>query len=120
MDMGQLTHEVRLRHWAEQVHNRVVSGLSIRQWCRQQGIAEKTYYYWQRKLRAAAAKQLSQQTDGTRQALAPVGWTAIETVETKANTAALPVEIGSCRVLVNENTDMGLLVKVCKSLAALC
>ena len=120
MDMRQLTQEVRLRHWAEQMHNRGISGLSIREWCRQQGIAEKTYYYWQRKLRAAAAEQLAQKTDSSRQALAPVGWTAIETIETKTNAAALPVEIGNCRILVNSDTDMSLLAKVCKSLATLC
>jgi hypothetical protein len=33
------------------------SGRSIRSWCRERGLSEKTYYYWQRKLRKAACEQ---------------------------------------------------------------
>lgn len=43
--------EYRLQEWA-QIHQRCKeSGLSNREFCRQNGIAEKTFYYWLKKLR---------------------------------------------------------------------
>jgi transposase-like protein len=37
------------------------SGLSNREFCSQRGISEKTYYYWLRKVRAAAATVIEPQ-----------------------------------------------------------
>lgn len=44
------------------VEQRRESGLSNREYCRQNGIAEKTYYYWLRRLREAAAQQIQNPT----------------------------------------------------------
>ena len=123
MNIRQLTQDVRLRHWAEQMHSRQDRGLSIREWCREQGIAEKTYYYWQRKLRAAAAEHLTHKTDSDSQALVPGGWALCES--TKPAPAAdgettLPIEIGHCRIMVDNDTDPDLLTKVCRVLVSLC
>ena len=53
-DMLAVREEYRLQKWA-QIHRRCKeSGLSNREFCRQNGIAEKTFYYWLRKLREAA------------------------------------------------------------------
>ena len=37
------------------------SGLSNREFCRQRGISEKTYYYWLRKLRSQMAETVAPQ-----------------------------------------------------------
>ena len=41
----------RLQEWAQMVQERQSSGLSNREFCRQNGISEKTYYYRLRQLR---------------------------------------------------------------------
>lgn len=41
----------RAEQWALAIQECSASGLSKREFCRQRGISEKSYYYWQRKLR---------------------------------------------------------------------
>ena len=41
----------RAQQWEMVVQECAVSGLSNREFCRQRGIAEKSSYYWHRKLR---------------------------------------------------------------------
>ena len=53
-DVLAIRNEFRLQEWA-QIHQRCrESRLSNREYCRQNGISEKTFYYWLRKLREAA------------------------------------------------------------------
>ena len=56
----QVRNEYRKQQWAQIIRECQSSGLSNREYCRQQGISEKTYYYWLRKLRSAAAEGIPQ------------------------------------------------------------
>lgn len=62
--MDQITHDVRRQNWLNiitQCQNRP-SGTSVHQWCINNAIGEKAYYYWLRKLRQEvhdASTQLS-------------------------------------------------------------
>ena len=40
----------RVQLWAERIAECRGSGKSVRAWCKGNGISEKTYYYWQRRL----------------------------------------------------------------------
>ena len=40
----------RVELWAERIAECRSSGKSVRAWCRENEISEKTYYYWQRRL----------------------------------------------------------------------
>ena len=40
----------RVELWAARIAECRSSGKSVRAWCRENGISEKTYYYWQRRL----------------------------------------------------------------------
>ena len=55
----EVAAEYRLTHWARIVQERINGGLSIREYCKQIGICENTYFYWQRRLRKAACEQLT-------------------------------------------------------------
>ena len=51
--MDKTTHEIRIANWRfiiEQCQARP-AGQSAKQWLADNGISEKTYYYWQRKVR---------------------------------------------------------------------
>ena len=50
-DVLAVRDEYRAKQWAMVVQECSHSNLSIREFCRQRGISEKSYYYWQRKLR---------------------------------------------------------------------
>ena len=59
--MDNITHEVRLAHWAEivkQCQNRP-EGMSANTWLKQNGIAIKNYYYWQRRVRNEVFDQVT-------------------------------------------------------------
>ena len=49
--------QVRLSQWSAMVQEREDSGLSVKAFCKQVGIATKTYYYRLRRLREAAVEQ---------------------------------------------------------------
>lgn len=57
--MDQTTHDIRHATWQEIVKQcrQRPEGITIKQWCRDNDISEKSYYYWQRKFRREAAEQ---------------------------------------------------------------
>ena len=62
MNTREITEEYRLSHWAGIMHRRQECGQSIKSYCKELGIHENVYYYWQRKLRAAACVQMTETT----------------------------------------------------------
>ena len=49
-------NEYRMENWLALIQECSASGLSNREFCRQQGISEKSFYYWLRKLRCQAVE----------------------------------------------------------------
>ena len=52
--MDKITHQVRAEHWARILNECMNSGMSKTAWCRENGISEKQFFYWQRILRREA------------------------------------------------------------------
>ncbi len=50
-DILAVRDEYRAQSWGMVIQECNSSGLSNREFCRQRGISEKSFYYWQRKLR---------------------------------------------------------------------
>ena len=44
-EITKIKNEVKLKHWAKMVKSRNESGLTVTEWCSQNGINPKTYYY---------------------------------------------------------------------------
>ena len=123
----EIAAELRLSHWAGIMRERTRSGQSIKAFCRQIGICQNTYFYWQRRVRAAACTALPDKTSGftdtvtkTEKALIPHGWAQVAEVEpAPASSSVLTVQVGDCRLSVDAGTDLELLSKVCRVLKAL-
>lgn len=49
--MSDLKHDVNAERWAGLIKERVDSGMTIKEWCRESGIKEPQYYYWLKTLR---------------------------------------------------------------------
>lgn len=45
-----MSRQVRLEQWSGKIAACRGSGMTVRAWCQENGISEKTYYYWQRRL----------------------------------------------------------------------
>lgn len=67
--MDQLTTEIRSQQWLQMVRDQKASGLTVKDWCREQHISENCFYYRQHKLRLAAGDMVSQFVEITQ----PVG-----------------------------------------------
>lgn len=52
--MDKITHEMRAAQWRSLLQECYSSGLNKRTWCQQNGVDEKQFYYWQRRLRQDA------------------------------------------------------------------
>ena len=59
--MDTSTHEVRLANWKSIVEQCAArpEGQTVKQWLGINGINEKQYYYWQRKVRRAAVSRMN-------------------------------------------------------------
>jgi hypothetical protein len=102
--------------------------MSIREYCKVQGIHENTYFYWQKKLRKAACEEIANSNQPaviTGKAMIPRGWTSCEIAgnhpaKTTDEPKALSIEIGKCRVNIGDTVNEVLLSSVCRTLINLC
>jgi len=119
MDTQKIVKQFRLSGWGEAVKERIASGQSIRAFCKENGIGTSTYYYRQRKVREAACVELVK-AQNPEPGLVPSGWTQLSDFEPKiATEKALTIEVGGCRVAVNDQTDPELLLSVCRMLRSI-
>lgn len=58
MDTREVTHNYRLNKWTEIVRECRSSGQTISAWCTDHNINTKSYYYWLKRVRAAACEAL--------------------------------------------------------------
>ena len=49
--LATVKQEVRLQEWSAQVEAQQASGLTVQQWCMENGVNPKTYYYHLKKVR---------------------------------------------------------------------
>ena len=47
----------RLENWTTRIMACRSSGMTVRAWCQENGLSEKTYYYWQRRLFQTLSEQ---------------------------------------------------------------
>ena len=60
MKISEIKQEYQLQEWSGMLRQRKESGLSVKEWSQEQGLAEHIYYYRLRKLRQAACTALEQ------------------------------------------------------------
>ena len=58
-----MSKQERLENWTARIMACRNSGMTVRAWCQENGLSEKTYYYWQRRL----FQTLSEQQQAIRQ-----------------------------------------------------
>ena len=59
-EIAKMKKEVKLVQWAEMVRGRSESGLTVTDWCKQNGINLKTYYYRLKRVRQAVCNEIEQ------------------------------------------------------------
>ena len=59
-EITRVKKEIRLAQWAEMVRQRNESGLTVTDWCKENGINLKTYYYRLKRMRQAVCNEIEQ------------------------------------------------------------
>ena len=59
-EIARVKKEVKLAQWVEMVRNRNESGLTVTDWCKENGINLKTYYYRLKRVRQAVCSEIEQ------------------------------------------------------------
>ena len=52
-EITKIKNEVKMTQWSEMIRQRNESGLSVAQWCTENGVNQKTYYYRLNRVRKA-------------------------------------------------------------------
>ena len=55
----ELKLAARMQEWSARIAECRSSGMSVRSWCKEQGIAIQTYYHWEKRFVTEATQQLS-------------------------------------------------------------
>jgi len=125
----EIAEEYRLSHWAQIMQERVQSGRSIKAFCEQIGICGNTYFYWQRRVRAAACEHIASTKEAAKSTgLIPKGFTEVtlsaSTREASsmdiASKGKICVEVGGMRITADNAYPPGQLAEFLNGIIPLC
>ncbi len=103
-DVLAVRDEYRTQQWTMLIRECQSSGLSNREFCRQRGVSEKSFYYWLRKLREQAADSIP--------SLVPLEPVSVPT-------GMLQIRFKGAELSVPENVDMDAVAALLKSIQSL-
>ena len=106
-DVLAVRNEYRTQNWAMVIQECNSSGLSNREFCRQRGISEKTYYYWLRKLRSQMAEDVAPQL------------VQLETAPTLGQNDVLQIQYRGAELKLPAGVDMDAVAAILRSLQSL-
>lgn len=65
MGIMEMKHRAKLQEWSEKIAECRGSGKNVKEWCREQGINTKTYYYWEKAYVTEATRKSGSETAET-------------------------------------------------------
>ncbi len=117
MDTRKVAHELRRQHWSEIMAQRQASGQTIRRFCQEQGINEKTYYYWQRKLRENICEKLAPREEAALES--PPIFAQVESAA-PVTTGSITIRRGGSEVIAQGDVSPAALEIVLRTLNETC
>lgn len=106
-DVLAIRDEYRLQEWSQIIQAGQNSGLSKREFCRQNGISERQYYYWLKKLRETVVETASPH------------FVCLEDPVNKRE-HMLRIQIGQADLRLPANTDAEAVAAILRALQQLC
>ncbi len=100
MNLQRANHHHRLAEWSRRVEACRSSGLTVGQWCQENGLAVSTYYSWQKKV-----FQALKEAQGVTFAEVPV----MESPPSSEQQVAAVMEVSGVRIQVYEGADTSTL-----------
>ena len=117
--MDKTTHAVRLKQWSEIIQAQLSSGMSKKDWCRENNVSEKQFYYWQRKVRRELyeAQAGALVPSGSRSCASLVELPVFRQSESPAAVGFRPdavIAVGNVTIGIKENISEALLMNIGK------
>ena len=112
MNVQKTKTMLQIKEWSEQINDRSQSGLTVREWCENQGIAVKTYYYRQKRVREELLESrfLAEQANQKKSIFAEVSMSRMES-------ASVTVRIGTSIVGINNGADMTMVERILQTVS---
>lgn len=117
--MDKTTHQVRLQQWAEIIQAQLGSGQSKRDWCRENNVPEKQFFYWQRRVRKEICEAQSEaivpagSENGSRLVEVPISTVSRNTISEGFQPDAV-IAVGNITVGIREGISEALLMSIGK------
>ena len=111
VELQQIKSSNNLVAWAEMVRACKNSGMTVRAWCQENGINEKTYYHRQKRVCNALPESLCP----------PLQFAEVKRIEeSRFPGAGIKIRIGMAEISVDGNTDLALLRDVLRVVTQTC
>lgn len=112
--------DLRAQAWLERIRNQLSSGMSVRGWCQGNGINEKTFYHWRKKLsdrfaQIASANMVCENVPVVRTAGRVIPQFSEVKPVSESHCAATVVK-GSLRVELSDDISDQMLIRLMKIL----
>lgn len=105
--MDQITTDVRHNNWAMIISECNSSGISKAEWCRQNNVSIKSFYYYQKKLRNEAYKDI-----GNMQRFAEIDTTSYAEIPAVHPAASAVLRVGDSYIEISDSASEGFLTRM--------
>lgn len=122
MTTQEVKNNYSLQKWASIIQERNASELSTKQWCNQNGILEGSYYYWLKRVREKAFKQLpvsKKETELQEISVESAVFAKIPTPQSKVS-ADVMISLNGMEIGLNSSATPELIQSVLLAVKQLC
>jgi putative transposase len=117
--MDKITHEMRINRWQQIIKECNNSGMTKKEWCLQNGVHEKAFYYWQRRIRKRAVQVQSEYSlpPAAANFVELTAPTPVVSHQPVVNNIAATIQVNGCRIELSETASEPFIQRLLGALA---
>lgn len=118
MDTREVAYKYRLNQWTAIIRECRTSGQTVKAWCSEHQINQKSYYYWLKRVRAAACEALPA-LNADNNTIVPVNLvrpTAGQSQAESRNSATVIIRLGPVTLEISNSASATLIENTLKAL----
>ena len=112
----ELKLAARMQEWSARIAECRSSGMSVRAWCKEQGIAIQTYYHWEKRFVTEATQQLSLPAPTQAEMLLRVNPDTLPSGDTNAIGAGITIRHGESVITLPAGSSAEAVAELVKAL----
>ena len=111
-----LKHAAKLQEWSVRIAECRGSGIGVKAWCREHGIALKTYYNWERQIVKEATQQYALAAPAPTGMLVQVNPDAMASDDVNAIETVVTIRHGESVITLPAGSSVGAIADLVKAL----